>query len=237
MDRRESLKSLLVGGVAGGLILQGCKVEGTTDTADATDEIPGGGYGRVPEEIERDKRLHAEQFFTEHEMATITILCDIILPADDRSGSASDAGVPDFIEFIVKDMPPHQLPLRGGLMWLDHESNTRFEQTFAGSSASQRIEIVDDIAYPDEARPEMSQGVKFFSLMRDLTMTGFYTTRIGIDDLGYKGNTPNNWDGVPDEVLKEQGLAYDEEWLDKFVDHSMDKTKLPEWDDDGNLIG
>ena len=238
MDRRDTIKSILLGSVAGGLVLQGCKteVEKKPDTADQSTSEPGGGYGRVPEEIARDKALMAQEFFNSHEMATIAVLADIILPADENSGSAGDAEVPAFIEFIVKDMPSHQLPMRGGLMWLDHEANSRFNYNFVNCSAGQQIAIVDDIAYPDSVKPQHSQGAKFFSLMRDLTMTGFYTTKIGIDDLGYVGNVPNVWDGVPEDELKQLGLAYDEEWLVKCINQEQ-RAKDPVWDELGNLIG
>jgi len=163
--------------------------------------------GRTPEEEIRDAKLMAETFFTPHEMATLTVLCDIILPADTASGSASQAGVPSFIEFIAKDMPQQQTPLRGGMMWLDNQSMKRFGKKFVEASAPERIQIVDDIAYPEQAKPAMKQGVAFFNLMRDLTMTGFYTTEMGFKDLGYIGNQPNVWQGVPEEVLKQYGLT------------------------------
>ncbi len=238
LDRRETVKSLLLGGVAGGLVLQGCQPGAESDTKSETaeEQVPGGGYGRTEEEMARDQALKEQEFLTAHELATITVLCDIILPADENSGSATDAGVPDFIAFIVKDMPYHQVPVRGGLMWLDHESNSRFGKKFVDCTAADQVAIIDDIAYPDKVDPGLSQGAKFFSLMRDLTMTGFYTTKIGIDDLGFVGNIPNVWDGVPDEVLKEQGLEYDQEWLSKCIDQST-RDKMPEWDDEKNLIG
>lgn len=237
MDRRESLKSLLLAGMAGGLIVQGCK-EYDAESAEAGDVAsePGGGYGRTKEELIRDQQLREATFLTEHELATIAVLCDIVLPADETSGSATDAGVPEFIEFIVKDMPYHQVPMRGGIKWLDNESAKRFEKAFVDCDDQQQIAIVDDIAYPDEVKPAHSQGAKFFDLIRNLTLTGFYTTRIGIDDLGFKGNVPNTWDGVPEEVLAKQGLSYDEEWLAKCVDQSK-RDQLPQWDDEGNLIG
>lgn len=238
MDRRETIKSILVGGVAGGLVLNGCKSDSkdTSSPVKESSEEAGGGYGRTEEEIARDKALKEEKFFTDHEMATISVLAGIILPADENSGSANDAEVPAFIEFIVKDMPYHQVPLRGGLMWLDHEANARFGSPFADCSSGQQIEIVDDIAYPDAVKPEHSQGAKFFSHIRDLTMTGFYTTKIGIDDLGYVGNVPNVWDGVPDEELKKHDLEYDEYWLSRCIDQES-RTKEPVWDEKGNLIG
>jgi hypothetical protein len=169
-------------------------------------KIPG---GRLKEEAIRDAKLMKEKFLTAPEMATIKVLVDIIIPADDRGGSASQAGVPDFIEFIAKDMPQNQIPLRGGLKWLELESNKRFQKGFTLLTKAQQLQIVDDIAYPEKAKPMHSQGVAFFNLMRNLTASGYYTSKIGIADLGYMGNTPNVWEGVPADVLKQYGLSYE----------------------------
>jgi hypothetical protein len=163
-----------------------------------------------------------ETFFTPHEMKVITLLSDIIIPADAVSGSASQAKVPEFIEFIVKDMPEHQTPLRGGLRWLDVQSARRFDKSFVDVTDKQRLELVDLIAYPEKAAPEMKQGVSFFNLMRDLVTTGFYTSEMGVKDLDYKGNVPNQWNGVPDDVLKQYGYAYSEKELKECI--SYDKT-------------
>ncbi len=165
--------------------------------------------GRLPEEALRDAKLMAEKFFSDQELKTISILADIIIPADKKSGSATQAGVPAFIEFIVKDMPQHQTPMRGGLRWLDSQCNKRFGNVFTAISNQQRIEIIDDIAYPELAKPTMSQGVSFFNLMRNLTATGFFSSKMGIADMGYMGNSPNQWAGVPKDVLDKYGLAYD----------------------------
>lgn len=162
--------------------------------------------GRLKEEAIRDARLRKEKFLNAHELATITVLADIIIPADGVTGSASDAGVTEFIEFIVKDMPQHQVPVRGGLKWLDRESNRRFGKNFVAIKPEHRINIVDDIAYPEEVKPEFTQGAAFFSLMRNLTATGFYTSEIGIKDIGFAGNTPNVWMGVPEDVLSQYGF-------------------------------
>jgi gluconate 2-dehydrogenase gamma chain len=172
---------------------------------------------RTKEELIREAKLVSETFFDEHEMKTISILADIIIPKDGTSGSATDAKVPDFIEFIVKDMPRHQTPMRGGLKWLDVQCLKRFNADFASCSSSQQIEMVDDIAYPEKAKPELQQGVAFFNLMRDLTACGFFTSEIGIKDLGYAGNRPNQWDGVPQEVLDQYGMKYDERTLAESV--------------------
>ncbi|MEZ0485288.1 gluconate 2-dehydrogenase subunit 3 family protein [Fibrella aquatica] len=167
-------------------------------------KVPG---GRQPFEAERDAKLNAEKFFTPAELKTVTLLADIILPADAKSGSASQAGVPAFIEFVMKDQPANQTSMRGGLAWLNNQCRKRFGKPFAEATRAQQIEMVDLIAYPQQAKPELSQGVAFFTLMRNYTLTGFYTSKMGIEDLGYKGNTPNNWEGPPEAVLKQYGLV------------------------------
>jgi gluconate 2-dehydrogenase gamma chain len=163
-------------------------------------------FGRTDAEIIRDAKLFKEKFFTKSEMKMLEVLVDIIIPKDDKSGSATDAGVPDFIEFIVKDKPDFQTPLRGGLRWMDSQSNTRFGKLFMDIKHAQRIEIVEDIAFPERKKAGMSQGVAFFSLLRNLTATGFWSSKMGIDDIGYMGNTPNQWDGPPEDVLKQYDL-------------------------------
>ncbi len=218
MDRRKSLKALAVGTISAGVLLEACKdgdkkaeeakkAEGTTST----------GFDRYAEEVERYKEVTSKTFFTPHEMATITILGDIIIPRDEVSGSASDAKVPEFIEFIVKDMPDHQVPMRGGLRWLDLQTLKRFEKPFKDCTSGQQMQIVDEIAWPKKAKPEMAQGVAFFNLVRNLTATGFYTSQIGVKDIGYAGNQPNRWNGVPDDVLKQYGMAYSEKELKECV--------------------
>lgn len=219
MDRRKSLKALAVGTLSAGVLLNACKDEDkkAVDGKDgaAVKDVPD--TDRQPEEIARYKELTSKTFFTPEEMATITVLGDIIIPKDDISGSASEAGVPEFIEFIVKDMPEHQTPLRGGLRWLDVQCLNRYEKAFKDCSKEQQIEMVDMIAYPKKAKPEMQPGVVFFNRMRDLTVTGFYTSSIGVKDLGYAGNKPNQWNGVPDDVLKQYKLAYTEKELKECI--------------------
>ncbi|OOQ60553.1 gluconate 2-dehydrogenase subunit 3 family protein [Mucilaginibacter pedocola] len=206
MNRRDSLKALGIGTISATALLEACKTPADKTATPETTEVAGVTPGRQPDELEREKKLLADKFFNEHEMATITVLVDIIIPKDDKSGSATDAKVPEFIEFIVKDIPDHQLPLRGGLKWLDLQCLNRFGKTFIASSHAQQIEVVDDIAYPAKAKPEMQQGVAFFNRMRDLTATGFFTTKIGVTDLGFAGNSPTKWMGVPADVLKQYGF-------------------------------
>jgi gluconate 2-dehydrogenase gamma chain len=231
MDRRENLKVLLSGTVATGFLLStGC---GPDETKISENLIKG--YGRTPDEILHDQKLMSELFFSENEKKMVTILADMIIPKDEKSGSATDAGVPDFIEFMMKDYPKFQVPMRGGLMWLDNLSKKTFDKPFAEISSEQRVELIDKIAWLDTATPEMQYGVKFFNLIRNLTCTGFFTTKIGFDDLGYVGNRPNQWDGVPPDVLEKYGLSYDQKTLDVCL-KIEDQQKIAQWDDKGNLI-
>ncbi|MBS1976936.1 MAG: gluconate 2-dehydrogenase subunit 3 family protein [Bacteroidetes bacterium] len=217
MDRRKYLKSLAVGTIGAGALIS-CGPDQTKKEEDksvVSDE--GAGPNRQPDEIEHYRKISAEKFFTDHELKTITILSDIIIPQDEVSGSASQAGVPAFIEFIAKDMPHHQTPLRGGMRWLDVQCLKLYGATFADCNAQQQISIVDEIAYPEKVKPGMEQGVAFFNLMRDLTAAGFFSSQIGIKDLGYAGNQPNQWDGVPQDVLDQYGVKYDERTLKESV--------------------
>jgi gluconate 2-dehydrogenase gamma chain len=206
MNRRDSLRLLGIGTLSAGAVLEGCQPK--ADSANKAEEGAAAidTTGREPFEIARDKELVKQKFFDAHEMATITLIADLIIPKDQHSGSASDAGVPAFIEFIVKDEPVHQLPMRGGLRWLDIQCLNRYGKDFVGSTPEQRIAMLQEIAYPMKAKPEMQQGVAFFNKIRDLTAIGFFTTKMGIEDLGYKGNLPGKWEGVPAEVLKQYGL-------------------------------
>lgn len=214
MKRRDSLKALTLGTLGAATLLQSCEPEKKIETNAGATKFD---FDRTPFEQTRDEKLLAEKFFDEHEMKIITVLGDIIIPKDAVSGNASDAGVPAFIEFIVKDKPQYQLPMRGGLKWLDMQCLKQFNNPFISCSADQQIKMIDQIAYPEQAKPEMQQGVAFFNVMRDLTTTGFFSSDIGIKDLGYMGNKPNQWDGVPQEVLDQMGLAYDERTLKESV--------------------
>jgi gluconate 2-dehydrogenase gamma chain len=223
MNRRDTLKAIGIGSLSAGALLAGCNPNGGSTSATdpsaavnpsaATDPATTAKpattvdtQGRQPFEIARDKALLKETYFDPHEMATITILADLIIPRDEHSGSASDAKVPAFIEFLVKDEPEHQLPMRGGLRWLDLQCLTRFNTDFKSSAAQQQLEMLHDIAYPMKASPAMAPGVAFFNKMRDLTAMGFFTSKMGIGDLGYQGNRPGQWTGVPPDVLKKYGL-------------------------------
>lgn len=223
MDRRKSLKALALSTVSGSVLLDACKLadKQKEEKVAAVPAEGGANLDRTPEEIAQYKRVMEAPFFTPHELATITLLADIIIPKDEVSGSASEAGVPAFIDFIVKDMPAHQVPMRGGLGWLDINCKKRYGKAFVDCASDQQLAMVDDIAYPEKTREGMRPGVAFFNRMRNLTASGFYTSEIGVNDIGYVGNRINQWNGVPPEVLAQYQIAYTEKELKECV--SFDK--------------
>jgi gluconate 2-dehydrogenase gamma chain len=151
----------------------------------------------------------APKFFTPAEYRTVGILADMIIPRDERSGSATDAGVPEFMDFIMMDFPNNQKWMRPGLAWLDAQSTTRFGKPFSDVAVAQREQILNDIAWPGRAPATMADGVNFFNRFRDLTSSGFWSSRMGVKDLRYIGNTFNpNWDGCPPEALAKLGVTY-----------------------------
>ena len=174
---------------------------------------------------------YAPKFFTAHEYDTVRVLVDLIIPRDDRSGGATDAGVPEFMDFIVLDEPrlakesSRQTAMRGGLAWLDLECQRRYDKTFITCTDGERTSLLDDIAQPPQVAtsggdtlidsdvvptvPALSHGRAFFSSFRDLTATGFWTTKMGMEDLQYAGNRfVASWSGCPDEALKKLGVTY-----------------------------
>jgi len=161
----------------------------------------------------------------------------VILPPKEPHGGPIEAGVLDLVEFMGKDVPTMAPTLLGGLMWLDHKSNTDFGLEFKSASLEQQKQICDEICWHDTEVPLDKQAleIQFFYMMRGLTLTGYYTSKVGIADLGYKGNQPNIWDGVPQEVLDKHGVAYDPEWIAKCIDQSTRGT-IATWDDKGNLL-
>ena len=153
----------------------------------------------------------APTFFTPHEWETVRALVDIVIPRDERSGSATDAGVPEFMDFMIGDRPDGQTPMRGGLAWLDNECFERFSKTFVQTAETERSAVLNDIAWPKKAKPDMSQGVAFFNMFRDLTASGFWSSKIGVADLDYQGNTfVREWTGCPEPALRKLGVKYED---------------------------
>jgi len=163
--------------------------------------------GTARQTAQRTATVYKPKFFTPHQWATVSMLADIIIPKDDRSGSATDAGVPEFMDFMMIDTPARQSAMRGGLAWLDRECNQRFDKTFVAATDAQRKEILDEISWPRRAKPEVAAGVAFFNSFRDLTASGFFSSKIGVQDLQYMGNTfVPKFTGCPEPVLKKLGL-------------------------------
>jgi hypothetical protein len=164
------------------------------------------------ERLEATGAPGAPAFFTAHEWSTVRLLVDYIIPRDERSGSATDAKVPEFMDFLLSDKDAslqQKTSMQGGLAWLDNECQHRFSKSFVGASDAQRRQVLDDIAWPAKARPEMHHGVLFFSHFRDLTASGFYSTQMGWQDVQYKGNVAlPAWNGCPPEALAKLGVSY-----------------------------
>lgn len=153
-------------------------------------------------------RAFVPEFFTPHEYETVSLLADLVIPRDARSGSATDAGVPAFMDFMMLDRPDGQTPMRGGLAWLDAECRERFGGDFVAITDEQRRTMLDLIAWPDRAPDDLSHGVRFFTMFRDLTSSGFWSSRMGVEDLRYLGNTfVTEWTGCPPEQLRKLGLV------------------------------
>ena len=176
----------------------------------------GAALGVSPSVVERASRAARKAtatggfrpaFFTPYEWRTVRVLADLVIPADERSGSATEARVPEFIDFMLNERESMRTRMRGGLRWLDAEGVERYGSAFADLDPADQTAILDDIAWPARARPEMTQGVAFFNFFRDLTAAGFFSSRIGVEDLGYMGNRAvAEWNGCPPEALQHLGL-------------------------------
>ena len=230
MDRRESIKSLLLGSVAGGLLLNSWD----QPAEKVTEKIWEYQYGRNKKESAIDKVLLETTFFTPTEEVLVTCLANLILPPNEQ-GTIEEAGVVPFIGFMMVDYPDFQLPMRGGLMVLNAKANKNFGLDFIHAEEAQQKSILDQMAFPIEGVEEQAQEVQFFSLLRNLVLTGYFTSEVGIKELDYRGNMPNIWDGVPQEVLDEMGLSYDSAWIAKCIDQEK-RNDIAIWDEKGSLL-
>ncbi|MFN8059504.1 MAG: gluconate 2-dehydrogenase subunit 3 family protein [Vicinamibacterales bacterium] len=220
LERRRVLQWLGTAPVAAGFAWSATEVEAAASLAQ-TVRSGGATPGAVA--------AYQPKFFTPHEWETVRALADAIIPRDERSGSATDAGVPEFIDFILIDEPRlahetgRQTAMRGGLAWVDLECQRRFDKTFATCTDAERTAVLDDIseALPEETAafeyavgqppqiPALAPGRAFFASFRDLVATGFWTSRMGIDDLQYVGNRAvPEWKGCPKEALEKLGVSY-----------------------------
>jgi hypothetical protein len=234
MNRRENLKLLFTGSIGTGLLLTGCSPEEQALPQNAV--LAGGTKGyRTKEERMRDQELLSETFFTDVERKKLTTMVDIIMPKDDESPAASEIGVVDFMEFMMKDQQYNQTRMRGGLMWLDFEADEKYGKSFNELSQDQVIAIVEEVAWPAKAKPEYQGAVSWFNMVRDMTCSGYFSTEPGWKYIGYVGNKPNVWDGVPQEVMDKHGFKLEEKYLSIYLKPD-DRGTIAEWDDAGNLI-
>lgn len=204
MNRRSALKVLGVLPAAAALGVAEAQQPATPHTMP---NQPANPPGQPP------KNVAKRQFFTAKEWRTVSVLADDIIPRDAKSGSATEAGVPQYMDAqlsLPEESDSTRVAIRGGLRWLDTESKRRFKVAYASASTTQRHEILDDISWPAKAKPEFSQGVAFFNRFRDMTASGFFSSAIGWKDLRYEGNVFNpNWNGCPPAALQKLGVSYD----------------------------
>ena len=146
-------------------------------------------------------------FFTPQEWDVVRILTDLIIPADERFGGAIAAGVPEFMDFTMVDRPSMQSWMRDGLKWIDDESVRRFNVGFVFTREAERAALLDAIAWPARAAADVQPGVDFFNRFRDLTATGYFSSRLGVEYLGYQGNAfVPGWTGCPHEANEHLGV-------------------------------
>ena len=203
LSRRESIKYITLGSISLAYMV-GCS------TPDEVAEKHPTMARRIHQLSEKDLALLDQKFFAPEERETVRQLAILIIPADDRSGNAEEAGVVPFIEFMMLDKPELQNNMRGGLKWLDVESLRRFSVEFYNCAEDQQEAILEDIAFPDTANPAFSQGVAFLNSFRDFVSTGFWSSKMGIEDIGYIGNVHTVWQGAPKEWLDRLGVSYDD---------------------------
>lgn len=239
MDRRESIKNIVLGSIGSTILLESCV---SSLDKKVLDKIWEYQYGRTAEEKKRDVEFLNSTFFNERELKTIEKIANIVLPPN-KIGNINDAGVVEMFEFIAKDWstPAHnqygEKVLRRGLTVFDELCEEQFGSKLLNCSEVQIKVLFDEISYEDKSLKDQTESVKLFATYRGMIVTGYFTSEVGIKDLGYKGNTPNVWDGVPDEVLEQyRGIvSYDKEWIDKCVDQSK-RGDIAKWDDEGNLL-
>ena len=180
ISRRDILKSLTVTAV-GGSVLRVIPLE----AAEYAHRMV------KAEKAAAESHTYSPKFFSAHMYKTLQNLCNTIIPSDDETKGAVEAGAPEFIDLLTSENKEYQLTLGGGLMWLDNTCSDRYEKPYLDCAQEQQKAILDLIAYRKNAKfdPSLGQGIEFFSLLRKLTADGFFTSEIGIDCLGYIGNT------------------------------------------------
>ena len=180
VSRRDILKTLAIGAAAGSVL----------------QVIPAEAAEYAHQLVQKEKAAsatgkYAPKYFSAHQYETLKSLCDTVIPKDDHSGGAVEAGAPEFIDLLTSENADFQVKLGGGLMWLDSFCTDRYDKAYLDCTPEQRKEALDLIAYRKNAVQDsaLNQGVAFFAFLREMTCDGFYSSKIGIADLQYIGNT------------------------------------------------
>ena len=196
VSRRDVVKAAVLAPLA---FIPFAEADGARAAAHAMDALQGAQAGAA----------YAPKFFHADEWRQVRVLVDLIIPKDDRSGSATDAGVPEFMDFICTEYPNYQTWVRDGLRWLDALAYDTYHRNFVHCTDAERRAMLDQIAWPAKAKPEMRAGVQFFNQMRDFTASGFWSSQMGVKDIGYMGNTAvAEWHGCPKPALDHLGVKY-----------------------------
>jgi hypothetical protein len=213
MDRRTTLKWIAAAGAVLPTMEHTAWAAPAAHSSSLVSAVTAKGYGSDPDL----QKLHNPGdlwplTLSAPQRANVVVLCDVIIPQDEHSPSASAAGVVDFIDEWISAPYPQQANDRAmilkGLTWLDAQAQRRHGAPFVKLSAAQRTAICDDICYADHAKPRFTEAAHFFARFRTLTAGGFYSSPQGMQDLQYIGNVPlAQFDGPPLEVLKKIGLA------------------------------
>lgn len=146
------------------------------------------------------------KFFTPDEWKQLRVTVDLIIPKDAKSGSATDAGVPEYMDFFCTEYPSYAW-VREALRWIDGFAYNSFKKSFVKCADAERRQLFDQVAWPAKAAPAVREGAQFFTRLRDFTASGFFSSQMGVKDLGYMGNVARpTWDGCPPEALKHLGV-------------------------------
>jgi hypothetical protein len=198
ITRRAALKLVTGGPVAAALVWTPVEAQQAHEQA-----------MRARADAEKQATPFKPKFFTAHEYATVTVLVDLIIPRDERSGSATDAGVPEFMDFMMMDQPRRKVAMRGGLALVDRLAESRFGKRFVAASDAQRRQLLDEIAYTSNPDHALQPAIAFFNSFRDLTASGFWSSKMGVADLQYQGNAfVDEWNGCPTAALDKLGVRY-----------------------------
>lgn len=161
--------------------------------------------------VKKRTGVYKPRLLNAHEYATVRRLAELIIPADDVSGSAVEAGAPEFIDLIASHNEELGAQITGGVAWLDRFSEKRHNKRFVETAPGEQTAMLDAIAFRKNATPETSQGIAFFDWMRRLTADAFYTSPIGVKDIGFKGNKGMTTFVIPAAAIeyatKRSGLA------------------------------